>query len=137
MNNEESFAFEMRWQATTADADELGHVNNVVYLRWVQDVAAAHWNKVAPLTLQAQCAWVVLRHEIDYLNATMPGDEILGKTFIANYDGAKSIRIVHLYHAGTNKLLCKARTTWCLLDSQSFKPKRISEEIMQVLPLKP
>ena len=136
MTKIETFDFEMSWIAADSDADELGHVNNVVYLRWVQDVAASHWNKIASPELKNQCSWVVLRHEIDYMQAAMPGNLIIGKTFIENYEGVKSLRLVHLYRENNNQLLCKARTTWCMIDPKSYKPKRIGDEIKQLLPAK-
>ena len=56
--------------------DQLGHVNNVVYLRWVQDAAIAHWSAAAPENEQEKLLWVVTRHEIDYKRPALPGDKI-------------------------------------------------------------
>ncbi|HWJ22359.1 MAG TPA: hypothetical protein VNS52_08415, partial [Gemmatimonadaceae bacterium] len=57
-------AFEQRRIVEPPDLDERAHVNNVVYLRWVQDVATAHWRAHAPVEAQERIAWVALRHEI-------------------------------------------------------------------------
>ena len=65
-----------------ADVDELGHVNNTVYLRWVQEVATAHWQAVASAESQAAVVWVVMRHEIDYKAPALPGDEVLLRTWV-------------------------------------------------------
>ncbi|EMR03997.1 acyl-CoA thioesterase [Cesiribacter andamanensis] len=111
------------------DIDELGHVNNVVYLRWVQEVAAAHWEAVAPAELKQQYSWVVLRHEIDYLRPAFLQDTIEGYTWVEPAQGPKVARHVRLYRAGSQELLAQAKTSWCLLDAASMRPKRISEEI--------
>jgi acyl-CoA thioester hydrolase len=63
-------AFEKTITATEADADELGHVNNAVWVRWIQDMATSHWEKVAPAEHRDRYIWVVTRHEIDYLRAS-------------------------------------------------------------------
>ena len=71
--------FELAVAVKPEDIDELGHVNNVSYLRWVQDVAVAHWRSAAPAEDQAKLAWVVVRHEIDYKQAAFLGDEIVAR----------------------------------------------------------
>ena len=78
------------------DIDELGHVNNVVYLRWVQEVAAAHWNFVASPELKTKYSWVVLRHEIDYRLPVFIEDKIIGSTWVGEYHGARFERYVKL-----------------------------------------
>jgi acyl-CoA thioester hydrolase len=65
--------FDLAISVKPEDIDELGHVNNVTYVRWVQDVAVAHWRAVAPAEDQAKLVWVVVRHEIDYLTSAVRG----------------------------------------------------------------
>ena len=76
------------------DFDELGHVNNVVYIRWVQEVSASHWLHVAPEEIRQRYRWVVLRHEIDYRNPVFLLDEIVGTTWIGEHHGARFERFV-------------------------------------------
>src|SRR5439155_1120943 len=64
------------------DIDDLGHVNNVVYLRWVQDVAAAHWEATIAPEERVDVAWVVLRHEIDYQHPAVLGDQVVARTWV-------------------------------------------------------
>src|SRR5687768_4783606 len=97
------------------DIDTLGHVNNVVYLRYVQEVATAHWRQAASPALQEKYMWVVLRHEIDYLRPAFLHDEIIGYTWVGEHQGARFDRFVTLCHAGTGQVLAEAKTTWCLL----------------------
>ena len=74
--------FEMILLVLPADIDEQNHVNNTVYLRWVQDVATAHWQSVASQEAQDNIVWVVLRHEIDYKAPAILGDEIVLRTWV-------------------------------------------------------
>lgn len=74
-----SLPFSMPLPIQSADIDALGHVNNVVYLRWVQEVAAAHWEVLSKTLPPSDAVWVVLRHEIDYLKAAQLGDSLLAK----------------------------------------------------------
>lgn len=129
MSNLQPLKFNHIIQVQASDIDEMGHVNNVVYLRWVQEVAAAHWNHVAPERIKQRYAWVVLRHEIDYLKPAFAGEEISGYTWVAEPHGAKVERFVSLYRKGSEELLASAKTLWCLLDAASMRPRRIEEEV--------
>ena len=74
--------FEKRITAAAEDIDELGHVNNAVWVRWIQDMATAHWQAVAPPAHVDAYVWVVIRHEIDYLRAVGPGETVTGRTWV-------------------------------------------------------
>jgi acyl-CoA thioester hydrolase len=124
--------FEYRVKVMENDIDELGHVNNVVYLRWVQEAAAAHWHHIASAQLHQRYAWVVVRHEIDYLQPAFLYDEIIAYTWVGKHAGAASDRYVQLCNAASGKKLAEAKTTWCLLDAATLRPKRIEEDILSV-----
>lgn len=115
------------------DIDELGHVNNVVYVRYVQEVAAAHWKNKASKEMQERYAWVVLRHEIDYRNPAFLNEEIVGETWVGEYNGARFDRFVKLLSKKTNKILAEAKTTWCMLDGKSMRPTRITQEVIGII----
>ena len=132
MPNPPPSAFSHRIPVKESDIDEMGHVNNVVYLRWVQEVAAAHWGCVASEAIQQAYSWVVLRHEIDYRRPAYLGDEIMGYTWVGTHEGPKIIRFVSLYKADDQQLLAEAKTNWCLLDAQSLRPKRITDEMVSL-----
>jgi acyl-CoA thioester hydrolase len=123
--------FETNYTVVTSNIDELNHVNNVVYLQWIQDIANLHWNELKEGVDTAAYVWVVIRHEIDYLNQALLGDTLLAKTWVGKTAGLKSIRHVEFYR--NNKLLVKAQTTFCLLHAKSFKPMRITDEILAML----
>lgn len=113
------------------EIDELNHVNNVVYVQWIQDVASLHWFELVKKNPQENCIWVVLRHEIDYVRSAVLGDEITLKTWVGETQGVKSIRHVEILK--DDKLLVKAKTTWCLLDAKTMRPKRIDESVLKTL----
>lgn len=128
--------FKLTIQVGQEDIDALNHVNNIVYLQWVQDVASGHWNKVAPTALRNQCMWVVLRHEIDYLAPAVQGDRIEATTWVDAPSGPRQLRHVSIQRVSDNKVLAHAKSTWCLLDPETGKPKRIFKEILDVFRLK-
>jgi acyl-CoA thioester hydrolase len=132
MKNAAPRKFEYPVTVTEKDIDEMGHANNVVYLRWVQEAAAAHWNHIASPGLKKHYAWVVVRHEIDYLQPAFLHDKIIAYTWVGEHSGATSERYVEIYNADTGKKLASAKTTWCLLDAISLRPKRIEAEIHSV-----
>lgn len=114
----------------TGDIDDQGHVNNVVYLRYVQEAAAAHWDAIAPDEIKNQNVWFVLRHEIDYLSQAVEGDILQAKTWVGETGGVRSVRFVELTQKSSGKAVAKARTTWCMLDAKNRRPKRIDDSIM-------
>ena len=114
------------------DIDAMGHVNNVIYLRWVQEVAEAHWLTSAPIELRSKYLWVVLRHEIDYVSPAVLNDLLTGATWVELPDGARSTRHVEIFNQTTNKLSAKAKTTWCLLSASTMRPKRVDKDITDI-----
>jgi acyl-CoA thioester hydrolase len=120
--------FEMMVDVEPEDIDELGHVNNVVYLRWVQDVAMAHWKGFAPAAEQARLVWVVLRHEIDYKQMAHLGDQIFARTWVGQATRLRFERFTELLRASDHVLLAKAITVWCPIDRATGKPTSVSAE---------
>jgi acyl-CoA thioester hydrolase len=121
--------FELAIAVEPADIDEMGHVNNVTYLRWVQEVAVAHWRAAAPAADQAKLLWVVVRHEIDYMQAAFLGDGIIARTWVGTASRIKFERHTELLRARDRGVLAKARTVWCPIDTQTGKPTWVSSEV--------
>ena len=119
-------AYEIKVTVTPGDIDGLGHVNNTVYLRWVQEVAIAHWEAVVSAADQAAMVWVVVRHEIDYRKPARDGDEILLRTWVGTATRLTFERFTEIARAADGQLLAQARTLWCPVDPVSFRPKRVS-----------
>jgi acyl-CoA thioester hydrolase len=120
-----------------ADIDEQNHVNNTVYLRWIQDVATAHWKALASADAQADIGWIVLRHEIDYKSPASLGDEILLRTWVGAASRLKFERFTEIRRQARpepgrridNQLLSQARTLWVPIDVRTGKPTRVSAEV--------
>ncbi|PYK17546.1 MAG: acyl-CoA thioesterase [Verrucomicrobia bacterium] len=124
-----SARFEMIVSVLPGDIDEQNHVNNTVYLRWVQDVATAHWRAVASPKAQQTIGWVVLRHEIDYKGPATLGDEVVLRTWVGKATRLTFERFTEVRRNRDGRLLSEARTLWCPIDAQSGRPVRVSEEV--------
>jgi len=126
--------YEIRIAVEPEDIDVQGHVNNVTYVRWVQDVAAAHWLARAPKEFQERLLWVVLRHEIDYKQSAQPGDEIQARTWGGAATRARFERFTELRRAADGILLAKARTMWCPIDAQTRRPAGVGAALLEMFP---
>jgi acyl-CoA thioester hydrolase len=122
-------AFEMTVPVRTGDIDEQNHVNNTVYLRWVQDVAVAHWRAIASSDAQETIDWVVLRHEIDYKAPATLGDEIVLRTWVGKATRLTFERFTEIRRKRDRQLLSTARTLWCPINTQTGRPVRIPAEV--------
>jgi len=121
--------FELTITVEPDDIDQLGHVNNVVYLRWVQELAVAHWQEAAPAVDQARLVWVVLRHEIDYKRPAFVGEEISGRTWVGTASRLAFERHTEFMRVSDGVVLARARTVWCPLDVQTGRPTQVSSEV--------
>ena len=121
--------FEKQITATEADIDELGHVNNAAWVRWIQDMATSHWEAVADPKHRDSYVWVVTRHEIDYLRAAGPGEIVTGRTWVGEAPrGARFDR--HVEFVGEDgKAKVRARTTWAILDKETGRPLRVPADV--------
>ncbi len=111
------------------DIDELGHVNNVVWVRWIQDLAVAHWYAVASPDHRDAYFWVVTRHEIDYRGNVSAGETVTGETWVSDPPrGARFDR--HLRFLGEDgKVRVEAKTTWALMDRATGRLIRVPAEM--------
>lgn len=124
--------FELPVGITPADIDELGHVNNVVYLRWAQDIAIAHWRAAAAPEHQEAIAWVALRHEIDYKHPALPGDTIIASTWVGTADAVRFERFVEILRASDRRLLAQARTLWCPISRATGRITRVGDDVRRI-----
>lgn len=123
------------WDLTVvpSDIDELGHANNLVWLRWVNEVAVRHSVAVGlgPETyLALRVVWVVRRHDIEYLVSALEGEPLVVTTWVATLRGATSLRRTVFHRKTDRQLLARAQTTWALIDAVTGRPKRVPEEMM-------
>ena len=109
--------------------DELGHVNNAVWVDWIQQIATAHWAAVAAPEHQSQYIWVVTRHEIDYRGNIAEGEEVTAETFIPRGPtGARFDRRVDFRNAA-GQTIVSANTTWAMIDRASDRLARVREDV--------
>ncbi len=120
-----------RRRPAAADIDELGHVNNAVYLVWAQQIAVAHWAMAAGRNLIEKHLWVVLRHEIDYREAILPGDEVEVRTWLGRADGPRFARHIDIRKKGATRFSAKVLSDWCLIDATTRRPMRVTPEILE------
>jgi acyl-CoA thioester hydrolase len=121
--------FEMAVSVLPADIDEQNHVNNTVYLRWVQEVATAHWRAVATPEAQKTIGWLVLRHQIDYRTPAALADKIILRTWVGKATRLTFERFTEIRRNGDGQLLSKARTLWCPINAQTGRPTRVPAEL--------
>jgi acyl-CoA thioester hydrolase len=122
--------FELTFTATPEHIDELGHVNNAVWVQWVQQVAVAHWDSLADQAHQGAYFWVVVRHEIDYLRAAHAGDVVTARTWVGEAPrGARFDRFVE-FTGADDKLCVRAKTQWAIIDKASGRPVRVPPEVI-------
>src|SRR4051812_40676922 len=121
--------FTLTKTATEADIDELGHVNNAVWVKWIQDIAVAHWTAIATTEQQDSYIWVVPRHEIDYRGNVASGETVAGEPWVPEPPrGARFDR--HVRFTGTEgKVKVEAVSTWALLDRASGRLLRVRPEL--------
>ena len=114
-----------------ADIDELGHVNNIIYLRWAQEIAIAHWRTRASAEMLANHVWVVRRHEVDYRAPLLLGDEAEARTWVAPApQGALWARHVEIGKIGAPSS-ASIVSHWALLDAHTRRVKRVPMDIVQ------
>ena len=110
--------------------DANGHVNNVVYVGWLQDAGTAHWNARFDEDTRARWSWVALRHVIDYLRPRPPGSQgVTARTWVGDPQGPRFNRYVRIEDA-QGRVCAQGVSEWCLVESRSLRPARIPAELL-------
>jgi len=129
--SQKSNVFTYHHIVTEDEIDTLNHVNNVVYVQWIQDISTKHWQELTKNKPELDFVWVVTRHEIDYKGQAVLDDEITFKTWVGETKGVTSVRHVEILKGDV--LLVKAQTIWCMLHAKNLRPARITESVLKVL----
>jgi len=128
-----------RYELTVPESalDMNGHVNNVVYVQWMQDVAVLHSASVGGTRAMhaAGGTWVVHSHNIVYLSPAFADEEVTVLTWVVNFRRVRSIRRYKFFRKSDNTLLAKGETEWVFVDAESGRPRMIPDEVMQLFPL--
>ena len=110
------------------DIDHMGHVNNAVYLKWVQDAVIDYWRSVAPADAVASHLWVALKHEITYLKPTFLQDVVVAEVIAEKVQGARA-RFRTVLRRGED-VLSEIHSSWCCLDAVTQRPARLAREVI-------
>ncbi len=113
----------------TDDIDALGHVNNVVYVRWMQEAATAHWESVTSAAERAAVTWVVTRHEVDYKTPAFAGERLHVVTWVGDVTGAVWERFIEVRRDADGRVLARGRSCYAALDPVTGRPRRIDAAI--------
>lgn len=128
-------AFLRLFKPEPADFDVLGHVNNTVYVRWVQEIAVQHWNHIVSDEMRDTYIFIVLRHEVDYRNPILPGDVAEVRTWLGEAKGPRFDRFVDIRKPGSDRAAALALTTWCMLDIKTRRPKKVGKDVLEIFGL--
>lgn len=123
--------FEQPITILPGDIDIFQHVNNVVYLRWVQDVSIAAWLARATEEQKAKIGWVVKRHEIEYQDSARLGDELVGRTWVGGAERHIFERYVDIVRVRDQKVLARARSLWCPVDMRTRRLMRVGADVYE------
>jgi acyl-CoA thioester hydrolase len=110
-----------------SDIDHMGHVNNSVYLKWVQDAVVDYWRSVAPPDAVASHLWVALKHEISYRKPTFLQDNVVAEVIAEKVEGARA-SFTTIVRRGQD-VLSEVKSTWCCLDARSLRPVRLARDV--------
>ena len=109
------------------DIDHMGHVNNSVYLKWVQEAVVRYWEKIAPAEAVAGHLWVALKHEISYRRPAFLEDNVVADVIAEKVEGAKALFTTMIMRG--EEVLAEVKSTWCCLDAASLRPARLARDI--------
>jgi len=110
------------------DIDHMGHVNNAVYLKWVQDAVIDYWRSVAPADAVAKHLWVALKHEITYLKPTFPQDTVVADVIAERVQGARAFFSTVVRRG--EEVLSEIQSSWCCLDAVTQRPARLARDVI-------
>ncbi|WP_288016352.1 acyl-CoA thioesterase [Blastomonas sp.] len=123
-------SFERTFTAEPQHIDELGHVNNAVWVQWLQDLSVAHWQAAADPAHVDAYFWVIVRHEIDYRGNIALGEQAVGRTWVPGTPkGARFARHA-VFNDANGRAIVSAISTWAMLDKATGRPARVTADIV-------
>ena len=126
--------YSYRFTIPTEANDENGHVNNVAYVQWMQDVATMHSDAqgcTRELYQRLDSSWIARSHHIEYLRPAFAGDEIEIQTWVCNLKRASSLRRYRFLNAAKQTVLAQAETDWVYVNSTTGRPRKIDTEVCE------
>jgi acyl-CoA thioester hydrolase len=116
-------------QVVPDDIDHMGHVNNAVYLKWVQDAVVRHWERLAPSDAVARHLWVALKHEITYRRPAFLNDVVVADVFADQVKGARAFFSTVIRRG--EEVVAEVKSCWCCLDAATGKPARLARDVVR------
>lgn len=112
-----------------ADIDFMGHVNNAIYLKWVQAAVLSHWRKIAPAEAVARHLWVALKHEITYRRPAFLEDQVNATVLLKKVEGARAFYETIIRRG--EDVLAEVQSSWCCLDAETLRPSRLAGNVVE------
>ena len=112
--------------------DAINHVNNVVYVQWMQDIAVEHWNSVATDTLKQELLWMIKRHEVDYFNQAFLGDKLTMETWTGDFTNVTWKRHYQIIRPADNKKIISASSVWIPFERKTQRPRRVDDALIMM-----
>ena len=113
--------------------DENGHVNNITYVQWMQDIAVEHYASIGGVAAQGPDAtWVVREHKIEYFLPAFENEEIEIKTWVEDIRRVRSLRKYEFTRKNDGKVLVKGETDWVFVDAKTGRPLAIPKEVEDI-----
>jgi acyl-CoA thioester hydrolase len=136
-NSLTSSVYRHQFTVPESAVDQNGHVNNVVYIQWMQDVATLHFAATggARAMLNAGATWVVRSHKIEYLQPVFAGEIVIAETWVVNFRRVRSLRRYRFMRQSDNALMARGETDWVFVDAVGGSPRRIPENVIELMPL--
>ena len=110
------------------DIDFMGHVNNAVYLKWVQDAVISYWQAVAPAEAVAKHLWVALKHEITYRRPAFLDDQVIATVILEKVQGARAFYETVIKRG--EDVLAEVKSSWCCIDAETMRPARLASDVI-------
>jgi acyl-CoA thioester hydrolase len=120
--------------------DENGHVNNVAYVQWMQDIAIMHSDARgcdAAKYAELDTTWIIRSHHIKYSHPAFAGDQIEVFTWVSDFKNTSSLRKTKFIRNSDKVILAVAETRWVYADRKTGKPKLIDKEVKEAFILVP
>jgi acyl-CoA thioester hydrolase len=116
--------------------DENGHVNNVAYVQWMQDIAVEHYSAIGGVEAQGkEATWYIREHRIEYLLPAFAGEEIEVRTWVENIRRVRSLRKYEFVRKSDGKVLVRGETDWVYVDVKTGKPLAVPDWMFELFSL--
>ncbi len=127
-----STVFEKKITVVPEHLDALAHVNNVVYVQFLQDIAGMHWDSLVNATLKDKVIWVVRKHTIEYMGQAFLDDELLIRTWTGENTAVSWNRHYEIIRLSDHKKIISASSVWVMLDKQTGRPAKIDAALLSL-----